>query len=171
MAKKIIPILLLVSLTACGYQLAGRGAGTGSASGKYKVFVRMFRNDSYEPLVEKDVTAALKEEIAIDGRWMLTDEGDADILVNGKVRKVDLEPLSYDPQERILEYRLIMHTDVKVSDIKTKKVIWKKNNFTSYADYRVTVDVTKSKIRKEEAIKYASKRFAEEFIIRVLDRF
>ncbi len=169
--KKLICILVLVSLPACGYQLAGRGTGTGSASGKYKAFVMMFRNDSYEPLVEKDVTAALKEEIAIDGRWMLTDERDADILVNGRIRKVELEPLSYDPQERILEYRLIIHMDVRVSDIKTKKVIWKKDNFTSYADYRVTVDVTKSKIRKEEAIKYASKRFAEEFIIRVLDRF
>ncbi len=170
--KKIISIfLLLVFLPACGYQLAGRGAGTGNTAGKYKVFVRMFRNDSWEPLVEKDVTAALKDEIAIDGRWMLTDKDDADILVSGKVKKVELEPLSYDPQERILEYRLIMHMDVKVSDIKTKKVIWKKSDFTSFADYRVTVDVTKSKIRREEAIKYASKRFAEEFIIRVLDTF
>ena len=169
--KKLFCMVLLLTLPACGYQLAGRGAGTGNAPGKYKVFVKMFRNDSWEPLAEKDVTAALKEEIAIDGRWMLADEGDADILVDGKVTRVELEPLSYDPQERILEYRLIMHMDVKVSDIKTKKVIWKKNDFTSFADYRVTVDVTKSKIRKEEAIKYASKRFAEEFIIRVLDTF
>ncbi len=169
--KKIISILLLITLPACGYQLAGRGAGTGKTAGKYKVFVRMFRNDSWEPLVEKDVTAALKDEIAIDGRWMLTDKDNADILVDGSVKKVELEPLSYDQQERILEYRLVMHMDVEVSNIKTKKVIWKKNDFTSFADYRVTVDVTKSKIRKEEAIKYASKRFAEDFIIRVLDTF
>ncbi|MHB8173036.1 MAG: LptE family protein [Nitrospirota bacterium] len=169
--KKLLCILLLVVLPACGYQLARTGSGTGNASGKYKVSIPMFKNDSWEPLVEKDVTDALKEEIALDGRWVITDNGDADILVNGKVTRVDLQPLSYDPQERVLEYRLRMHMDVKVSDIKTGKVIWKKNDFTSFADYRVTVDVTKSKIRKSEAIKYASKRFAEEFIIRVLDTF
>jgi outer membrane lipopolysaccharide assembly protein LptE/RlpB len=169
--KKLFCMFLLLTLPACGYQLARTGTVTGKGAGKYKVSIPMFENDSWSPLVEKDVTEALKDEIALDGRWVLTDNGDEDILVKGRVARVDLVPLSYDANDRVLEYRLKLHMDVKVSDIKSGKVLWKDGDFVSYADYRVTVDVTKSKIRKEEAIKYASKNFADEFIIRVLDIF
>ncbi|MGC2423518.1 MAG: LPS assembly lipoprotein LptE [Nitrospirota bacterium] len=169
--KKLFCIFLLLTLPACGYQLARTGTVTGKGAGKYRVSIPMFVNDSESPLVEKDVTEALKEEVALDGRWVLTDGGDEDILVKGRVVKIEFAPLSFDPNDRVLEYRLKMHLDVKVSDIKSGKVLWKEDDFVSYADYRVTVDVTKSKIRREEAIKYASQNFAQEFIIRVLDIF
>lgn len=169
--KKLFCIFLLLTLPACGYQLARTGTVTGKAAGKYKVSIPMFVNGSESPLIEKDVTEALKEDIALDGRWVLTDSGDEDILVKGKVAKVAFSPLSYDPNDRVLEYRLKLHMDVKVSDVKSGKVLWKDGDFVSYADYRETVDVTKSKINREEAIKYASKNFADEFIIRVLDIF
>ncbi len=169
--KKLFCIILLLTLPACGYQLARTGTVTGKGAGKYKVSIPLFVNDSWAPLVEKDVTEALKEDIALDGRWVLTDSGDEDILVKGRVARMELVPLSYDPSDRVLEYRLKLHMDVKVSDIKSGKVLWKEDDFVSYADYRVTVDITKSKIRREEAIKYASKNFADEFIIRVLDIF
>src|SRR5512135_481113 len=107
--------LLAVLLSACGYTMSKAGSQAGPMGGKYRVAVPLFVNGTYEPLVEKQVTRALKDELAIDGRWVLTDRGDADLLVSGKVKKFDLQPLSYDAQERILEYRVRLGIDVKVT--------------------------------------------------------
>src|SRR5512135_2997196 len=163
--------LLAVLLSACGYTMSKAGSQAGPLGGKYKVAVPLFVNGTYEPLVEKQVTSALKDELAIDGRWVLTDKQDADLEVLGKVAKFELQTLSYDSHERILEYRVIMDMDVKVTEVKSGKVLWKDPNMATFADYRVTEDITKSKISKGAAVDKASKNCAEEFIIKVLDIF
>jgi hypothetical protein len=161
----------LAALSGCGYTMSKAGSQTGPLGGKYRVAVPLFVNGTYEPLVEKQVTRALKDELAIDGRWVLIDGGDADLLVSGRVTKVELQPLSYDAQERILEYRVRLGVNVKVTEVKTGKVLWKDPDMETFSDYRVIVDITKSKINRDEAIEKASKNFAEEFIIKVLDIF
>jgi len=167
--RKIFPAIaiLLLMLNACGYTISRTGGQSGPPYGASKAAVPLFVNDTFEPLVEKDVTAALQEEIASDGRWVLVDRNNADVVVVGRVTQVNRTPLSYDAKERIMEYRLTIKSEIKVLD-KTEKVLWK-DNIDTYADYRVTEDVTKSKIRHGEAVRKASKNMAEEFIIKVLD--
>jgi len=170
--KRLLILFAIASLLpSCGYTLAKTGSQAGPADGAYRVSVPMFVNDTFEPLIERELTSALKDEIEQDGRWVLTDAANADLAVSGRVTQFDLQPLSYDAQERILEYRVRIKSDVKLTDIKTGKVIWKDPSIETFADYRVTEDITKSKIRKSEAVKKASKYFAEEFIIKVLDTF
>jgi len=166
----LLALALLALVSGCGYSLSRTGSQAGPSYGKYRAAVPTFVNDTFEPLVEKDVTAALKDEIAMDGRWVLADRDAADLLVSGRVTKVELVPLTYDANERILEYRIRMKTEARVVELKTGKVIWK-DPIETYADYRVTEDVTKTKIMKGEAVRKASKNFAEEFIIKVLDIF
>ena len=154
-------------LNACGYTISRTGSQSGPPFGASKAAVPLFVNDTFEPLVEKDVTAALQEEIAADGRWALVDKKNTDVVVVGRVSQFTLTPLSYDAKERIMEYRITIKSEIKVLD-KAEKVLWK-DTIDTYADYRVTEDVTKSKIRHEEAVRKACKNMAEEFIIKVLD--
>jgi hypothetical protein len=173
-SKKIIAALiaLLILLPGCGYTLSKAGSNSSVAErGLYKVSVPTFVNDTYEPLIEREVTSALKDEIASDGRLVLTDGDDADMTVAGRVTSFDLQPLSYDASERILEYRVKIKTEVKLTEIKTGKVLWKDSDMETASDYRVIDDITKSKIRKGEAIRKASKEMAEDFIIKALDIF
>ncbi len=167
----ILLMVMAAFLPSCGYTLSRNGSPAGPAKGAYKVFVPMFTNDAYEPEVEKELTTAFKDEIAQDGRWVLTDAGDADLALSGRVTLFQLLPLSYDSQERVLEYRVLIMAEVKLTDLKTNKVLWKDPAMQAFADYRVTEDITKSKIMKGEAVKKASKYFAEEFIIKALDTF
>ncbi|MBI5190269.1 MAG: LptE family protein [Nitrospirae bacterium] len=163
--------LIAITLSGCGYTLSRTGSASGPSKGRHKACVPMFVNDTFEPLIEEELTAALSDELMTDGRWVLTARGDADLLVTGRVTGFELVPLSYDAKERILEYRLRIRSDVKVTDVKTDKVLWKDSGVETFADYRVTDDITKSKIRKGEAVRKAAKGFAEDFIIRVLDTF
>lgn len=162
--------VLAVTFAGCGYTLSRTGSQAGPTKGVSKVFVPLFVNDTFEPLIEKDYTAALKEDLAADGRWIITDRENADLIVDGKIKAFDLQPLSYDEKERILEYRVNVKTSVKVSDIKSGKVV-SDQSIATFADYRVTEDITKSKIRREEAIRKTARNFAEEFVIKVLDIF
>jgi len=159
-------LIMLVTLSGCGYTLS-RNPKACSADA-CSVSIPLFMNDTLEPLVEKDVTAAIQEEISMDGRWKLSDRDSADVVVEGRVTGFELLPLSYDAKERILEYRLKIRSEIKVRRPKTDKLVWK-GSLESYADFRVTEDVTKTKVRRDEARRMASKKMAGEFIIRVLD--
>ena len=173
--RKLYAVLVLLAIAAssCGYTLnqnTGVHPSEPSAEYAFKVAVPLFVNATYEPLIEKDATAALQEEIAMDGRLALTDPVKADHVISGTVSNFTLQPLSYDPQERIQENRVRITCDIKVTESKTGKAVFKEA-IDTYADYRVTEDVTKSKIRREEAIKKACKDMADEFIIKALDVF
>lgn len=157
-------------MSSCGYSLRGSGTMREGADGAYRsVSIPIFANDTFEPLVEYELTSALKDEIAYNGRWTLTDPSGADLSVSGRVMSFELQPLTYDPAERIQEYRIKITTEVTVTDTADGKVVWKDAGMVTFADYRVTQDITKSKINKSEAVKKASKNFAEEFVIKVLD--
>jgi outer membrane lipopolysaccharide assembly protein LptE/RlpB len=166
-----LTILAALLLASCGYTLSRKGSQAGPSAGKRNVVIPTFANDTFEPLLERELTQALKDEIAMDGRWVLTDAGDADLSVTGRVTYFELQPLSYDAKERIQEYRIEIRSEVKVTDLKTGDVIWKDPAIETFSEYRVTSDITKSKIGRGEAIKKASKDFAEEFVIKALDTF
>lgn len=155
---RVILALLLItfscSLVSCGYSMSGTGTLADGASGGYRsIAIPMFSNDTYEPLIEREVTAALKESVAYDGRLRLVDLDDADLVVEGRIARFELQPLTFDSSERIQEYRLKIVSVVKVIESSGEKVIWKDTRMESFADYRVTQDITKSKINKQEAIK------------------
>jgi len=162
--------LMTLLLTGCGYSLSRTSSAVGPATG-CRVVVPMFVNETFEPLIEKDLTSAMKDELALDGRWTVTDREGADLSVTGRVTSFELVPLTYDAKERIQEYRIRVHTEIKVTDLKADKVLWKDSDMESFAEYRLTLDITKNKISREEAIQKASKKLADEFIIRVLDSF
>jgi outer membrane lipopolysaccharide assembly protein LptE/RlpB len=161
---------IVLSTASCGYSLSGSGAMHDGAGGAYNsISIPIFTNDTFEPLIEYELTSALKTEVAYNGRWAVTDSPGAGLKVAGRVAGFELLPLSYDISERIQEYRLKILMDVSVTDTATGKVVWREAGMEAFADYRVTEDITKSKINKSEAIKKASKNFSEEFVIKVLD--
>jgi outer membrane lipopolysaccharide assembly protein LptE/RlpB len=166
----LILIFLPVMLCSCGYSMRGAGTIKGGSDQAYQsIAVPMFANDTFEPLIEKAVTAALKEEILHDGRLVLTDPENADLVVKGRVKSFELQPLTYDPLERIQEYRLVIVSEVLVMKRGSEQPLWKDSTIESHADYRVTQDVTKSKINKMEAVRKASRNLSEKFVIRMLD--
>ncbi len=161
---------LAMALVSCGYSMGRTVAlNEGSSLGYQTIAIPMFANETFEPLIEREVTSALKEEVAYDGRLKLVDADEADLVVEGSVVRFELQPLTFDAADRILEYRLSIVSRVTVKDTSGDKVVWKDSAIESFADYRVTEDVTKSKINKDEAIKKASRNFAENFVIKVLE--
>jgi len=165
----IATILLgLVVYTGCGYSLYGKDTAD-ETHRHHNIYVSIIKNDTFEPMLERELTRSLKEEIMQDGRWRLSDPEEAEFALTGTVVHFDLEPLSYDPEERILEYRVNMRVSLTLRNTSTDEVLWKDPDMESFAEYRVTQDITKSKIKKGEAISKACKTLAEDFIIKAVD--
>jgi len=157
-----------IILSGCGYTLYGMGSSD-SAQAHRNVYVSVIRNDTMEPMLDRELTRSLKKEIMQDGRWRLTGPDDAEYSLEGAVKSFKLDPLSYDPRERILEYRVSIKVSLVLKDASSGDVLWKDPDMESFAEYRVTQDITKSKIKKGEAIAKACKILAESFIIKAVD--
>ena len=174
--RKSIIILMLVaamaSLSSCGYRLSGTGALV--PEGTKTIAVPSFINNTNEPYVDADITAAVIREFITDGRLRVVDVAEADLALRGKIVKYEGIPISYTPDSFVQQYKVRLVVDANLEDLRTKKVLWKENGIEAVfiSDYKVTIgDITVTKIAKEAAIKKASQDIAWTLRSRVLEGF
>jgi hypothetical protein len=141
--------------------------------------VPSFLNNTNEPYIDVDLTAAVVKEFITDGRLRVVDVAEADLVLRGRVVKYEANPISYTPSSFAQQYRIRMVVDASLEDLRTKKVLWKENGIEAVflSDYPVSypsperVDITMTKIAKEAAIKKASQDIAWTLRSRVLEGF
>jgi len=71
------------------------------------IAIPVFENDTFERGVEVELTEALVKEIRRRTPWQVTTEGEADSILSGRVRSVELELLSRSRQTRLAEEVLV----------------------------------------------------------------
>ncbi|HEY5657204.1 MAG TPA: LPS assembly lipoprotein LptE [Myxococcota bacterium] len=99
-------LLALVALPGCGYQLVGAGRGLG---GIRSMAIETPRNDSYQPGLEFVVADALRRELLRRGGVDLSsDPGEADLVVSGAVRPLEVAAGSFSSVVLVLEYEVTM---------------------------------------------------------------
>ena len=111
--KILIVFLIPVILAGCGYTASViRGAGISS------IYVPMFKNQTYEHDVHVTVTDAVINELILDGNLRLLKYEDADTILEGQVIRYKTEPLGYDKNNDVEQYRVIVTTQVVFRDLK-----------------------------------------------------
>ena len=95
------PLLILCSvfITGCaGYRL---GPTNGLAAGDKSIEVAPFTNETMEPRLSTPVTHALRKRLQQDGTYRLESDGEADILVKGRITQFRRGELSFQPNDVI----------------------------------------------------------------------
>lgn len=164
---RAVPLLVLL-LAGCGYQLVGKARSL--PPDIQKVAIVQFENHSQKPGVERTLTDAVKEEFIADGRLTLTSGETADLLVTADIRAYTLEPVTFNPSDRVNDYRLHLEADVTVRDLVRKK-LWLKQRLSTKTDFRVTADVASSDVAESAAARHGSREFAQQFLNLVLEGF
>jgi outer membrane lipopolysaccharide assembly protein LptE/RlpB len=123
-AFRILVLLLIVSLSGCGYHstlgpaAAARDASNSSNAvpiGRARVTVVALRSDSPEPWLDRIVTDALRREVGGRARLSLTDDpGSAAMQVRGRIRPLDITSRSFSSFVAALEYSLTLALDLEV---------------------------------------------------------
>lgn len=88
------------------------------------IVVPMFINKSTRFGLEEEVTNQIVNEFILDGRLLVTSKREADSELKGEIISYHKEPLSYNEQGYVLEYKIWIQTGLKFIDLPNQKVLW-----------------------------------------------
>ncbi|HVP78117.1 MAG TPA: LPS assembly lipoprotein LptE [Thermodesulfobacteriota bacterium] len=157
--RKILPIICMVLITACGYQMAGKE--THVPPGLSSVAIPTFKNGTLEPGIEIQFTQAFLREFILDRRVKVVDRAQADSVLEGSITDFRLYPVAYDPSGLALEYQttVVLNVTLKHRD---GKVLWEQKDISETTWFRASSgSVLVNETNKQAAIQAAGRLVAE----------
>jgi Lipopolysaccharide-assembly len=131
-----ILVLLGIGLVAAGCSsdpTRGYSVGTIYRQGVSSVAVPIFSNDTFVRDMEFTLTDALVKEIQSRTPYQVTSEGEADTIVLGQIRDIQLDQLSKSRLTGLTEEGIISVTiDFQWKDLRSGKVLLERRAFTGH---------------------------------------
>jgi len=132
------PILIaaILIMAGCGYRFSAGGEHIDP--GIRKVFLEPFGNRTSEANVEDSFRLAMTDQFVKGKRFQIVDgEDQADALFRGTVKALATTPLSYRTTNLAAEERMTLTVELTFEERRTRKIIWKDENFTGTQEYPV----------------------------------
>lgn len=104
--------------------------------------LRMYRG--YRPGMETELTKAIIDGYLFDGNLKISPEGKADLILNTELIDYRRDPLRYDANDNVEEYRIKLIVNMELIDAKTGAVQWKERGFAGETTYMTTGPLAKS---------------------------
>ena len=157
--KILIVFLIPIVLAGCGYTTSTvRSAGISS------IYVPMFKNKTYEHNVHVTVTDAVINELILDGNLRLLKHEEADTILEGKVIRYKTEPLGYDKNNDVEQYRMVVTAEVVFKNLKKDEIIWTQTIEGSIAYYTSGRLAMSEKAAADEAIENLARNIVSEVV-------
>lgn len=120
---------------------------------------------SYRPMMETDITKAVISAFISDGSLKIaTYPEDADLLLEGNLIAFVRQPLQYDINDNVREYRLNIVVQL-ILRAKNKKILWEESRFIGDATYKTEGIYTISEATAlDNAVNDLAKRIVERVI-------
>ena len=155
-------------LSGCGYTQK-----SALPEGVKTIYVEPVRNKielselyAYVPGLEAMINNALTERFNKDGNLrVVNDRTKADVILAADLFRFEQGGVRFTTLESVQEYRLFVVVSAKLTNAKTKEVIWEEPNFSGDADYYVS-DIRS--LARQEAAERAVKRLAASLVDRVV---
>ncbi|MGZ3493145.1 MAG: LPS assembly lipoprotein LptE [Thermodesulfobacteriota bacterium] len=157
LVKKMLPIIGMVLLVGCGYQMVGKE--THVPPGLNSVAVPTFKNQTFEPGIEIPLTQAFLREFIQDRRVNVVGRAEASSVLEGVVKYFRIYSVSYNPSGFVQEYQTDMILDITQKD-REGKVLWQEKDFTEHAWFRASSSGLINEANKQRAIQEAGRLIA-----------
>jgi hypothetical protein len=123
-------LLLLVTAAGCGYSTRS------SLDQQYQtIAVPAFQNFSKEYDLQAPLTNAVIRKFNADGRLQVTDAEHADLLLEGAVIDYRLRGLTYDQDDEVTQFLLVVLAGARLTDVKSGKVLWEDRNLAGETSF------------------------------------
>jgi len=181
MSKKIFFLIsfafLIFCLTGCGYTTRSM------IQGKFKtIYVEPFVNKVdftqeaysgnkyriYRPTLETDITRSVSNKFLFDGNLKPTKEASADLILKGELIEFRKDPLRYNENNDILEYRINLVVNLSLWDKNENKLLWQENGFTGNTTFFTTGTLAKS---EDTAVNDALNDLARRVVERTVEQW
>ncbi len=162
-------LLFILGLSGCGYHFIGQESEV--LSGINAIAIPYFSNKSYEARLERYLTESLVDEFVKSRMIAIVEEGDADAVIRGKIENFKEYVISFDKDDRALEYRALALLEVTLERRDTGEVLWRNKELFHFEDYRVSSEIAETEANKEQAIKRISVEIAERIHDSIIEGF
>ena len=100
----ITVIMINIFFSGCGiYTFTGHGIG-----GIETLTIQPFENQTAEFGIREELTDILITSMLKDRTLSVVDQGSADAVLNGNILSIEDFPLTYDDQETVSEYKVVI---------------------------------------------------------------
>jgi len=171
-----------------GYCLiAGAGCGYTTRSAirdKYAtIYVRPFLNKvditnesytankyrTYRPFIETEITQAVVDRFLSDGNLRPAIQDLADLVLRGEFLEFRRDPLRYDKDDEVIEYRLNLVVSLSLWDVKENRQVWEEKRFTGDTTYYTLESGVTGAKTDDQAINDALVDLARRVVERVVE--
>ena len=132
------------------------------------VYVPVFENRTFEPLLQERVTRALRRELQNDGYLRLENTADAaDLTIEGVLTEYRVRAGSLDFEDEPLRFDVYIYGDVLARDNRTGEIVWERPGLRSHDFYQARR--TTSGRQREAGLNEAAEAFAEAIVYDLVD--
>ena len=164
--RVLLPLLVTVLVSGCGYSTRGH-----LPADIKTVAVPVLENRTTRPFVETEMTRALADAFATDGRLRLASREAADAVLEGEVTGYELVSIAFDPAANVRLYRLVVTLNVRMRDVRRNAILFRHDNLSEKADFRVSGDVSETVAREEIGLLAATRDIARAVVALAIERF
>jgi hypothetical protein len=175
LALKLATVLvLLVSLSGCGYSLAGRGSSLPSYV--RSIGVPLFINSTPVFDLEQILTQRVRLEFIGRGKYQVVpDATGTDVVLNGEITSVTLQPTAFNEQQQASRYAISVVVKVELKDLKQNKTLYENPGLTFRDEYEVsntaTADASSFLGQNRDALDRLATDFARSVVSTILEAF
>jgi len=169
MRRLLLLVPAALCLFACGYHFPGSASNL--PPDVRSLHVELFTNRTVEPFLENRITSNVIDWFARKGPLHLVeDRSRADALLTGVVTGYSSEPISYNADDAITEYRSKMTIAATLRQSSDDRVLWKGSlNWTE--EYPANRDKAVQEDNEAAAIDVIAARLAQELYFRITENF
>jgi len=134
-----------------------------------KVAIETFKNSTVYYGMEEKLTLSSTNEFIRDGRLEVVNSQEADGILRGEITRYVLEPLTYDENHVVKEYKLWILVDIMLVDRIKNEVVWQEKNLEG--NYRFFVANIPGGITEEEAREIIWEKLSRNILKRTIEGF
>jgi outer membrane lipopolysaccharide assembly protein LptE/RlpB len=151
--------IIVLAASGCGYHLAGRDNPL--LAGINTIAVPYFKNDSFEAGLEAIFTRAFADEFIQSKRLQVVNIDAADVILRGTIKNVREEIISYNKDDKAMEYRIHVSLDLALEKRDSGEILWKRKRFRHSEEYQVASDIMVTEADKKVALENVAKDLAK----------
>jgi hypothetical protein len=93
-----------------------------------KITIPIFNNETLQYGIESTITQDVIDEFISDGTLDVVEKEKSDAILWGTIRKYRIDPVGFDKNEVVDEYRLLIEIEVKLEDATSKEILWEETD-------------------------------------------
>ena len=167
----ILTCLVTLSISACGYHVAGRASTLPS---EWKdIAIPSFKNDTTQYRIEQIFTEAVIGEFISRTKYRVVQNVDsADGVLHGEILSIEASPILFNANSGEVTTMLVtVHARVSLVDSKTQKPVYENQDIVFRQQYQISTDVKSFFQEESPALERMSRDFASHLVSNVVENF